>query len=423
MKKTHISIAILGAIVSAQVAAVDFNGYVRSGYGISANGGGVEGGDEYEKTKLGRLGNEFDTYSEISLGQELYNEESKSIYFESMFEMSSLGELETEKTSDDSANFAIKQLNLQAKGFISAIPEATVWAGKRFYQRHDLHIIDTKYWNVSGYGLGIEGIQTGPGALSTAVIRGDQNDININYIDVRYAGLSPWEGAWTEVGVDYAIINPTDDQKDADIDFDNALMLTAEISQSFSLGYNKTVLQYANKGLAQNMISQGGGWYDSWATSTDDIEKVNKAKGYRLINTGDIKISENFMFQHVLTYGYAKDHETDWAESSSGTWYEVDSETLLSFVVRPAYNWSKNSKTLFELGYYQQKQDLVGGDEYKSSGQKFTVAQVLSAGDYILARPEMRLYASYVKNGEAKSFNSDRDDNDIRIGVQVEAWW
>ena len=34
-------------------------------------------------------------------------------------------------------------------------------------------------------------------------------------------------------------------------------MLTGEISQDMLGGYNKTVLQYANKGLAQNMVSPG----------------------------------------------------------------------------------------------------------------------------------------------------------------------
>jgi maltoporin len=34
-------------------------------------------------------------------------------------------------------------------------------------------------------------------------------------------------------------------------------------------------LQYANKGLAQNMVSQGGGWYDMW-------NYVNDATGYRV---------------------------------------------------------------------------------------------------------------------------------------------
>ena len=40
-------------------------------------------------------------------------------------------------------------------------------------------------------------------------------------------------------------------------DADNGVMLTGEISQDMLGGYNKTVLQYANKGLAQNMVSQG----------------------------------------------------------------------------------------------------------------------------------------------------------------------
>ena len=77
-------------------------------------------------------------------------------------------------------------------------------------------------------------------------------------------------------------------------------MLTGEISQDMLGGYNKTVLQYANKGLAQNMVSQGGGWYDMW-------NYVNDATGYRVINTGLIPITEKFSINHVLTWGSADD--------------------------------------------------------------------------------------------------------------------
>ncbi|SDG85056.1 maltoporin [Vibrio xiamenensis] len=411
--------AILVALSTVPAYAVDFTGYVRAGTGISANGGGVESGDEFNKTTLGRLGNEFDTYSEIGLGQELYKQEDKTIYFQSMFSFSSDGELDSESTSDGNADVGLKQLNLQAKGFIPSAPEATLWAGKRFYQRHDLHIIDSKYWNISGYGFGLEGLKAGPGALSTAIIRGDQSGykltgtsttvsdgVNVNYLDVRYAGYQPWSGAWTEVGVDYAMLNTTDSQDAADFVADNGVMLTAEISQSFSKGYNKTVFQYGNKGLAQNMISQNGGWYDTWSGDISD------AQGFRVINTGDFNVSDNIMFNHVITYGYAQDH---------GDW--VDDQTLLSVVVRPQYTWSEHNKTVFELGYFSNTKTWDGGSEDKSAGEKFTVAQVLSAGKYIMARPELRLYATYVKDNESESFNDSTEDNDIRVGVQVEAWW
>lgn len=403
--------AILAALSTLPVQAVDFTGYVRSGLGISNNGGGVKGGDELAKSKLGRLGNEFDTYSEIGLGQELYQEEGKSFYFESMFAMSADGELELEDS-----DFSIKQLNLQAKGFIPAAPEATIWAGKRFYQRHDLHIIDTKYWNISGYGFGVEGLNLGSGALSAAIVRGDKDGaldgphegdpLNINYLDIRYAGFSPWQGAWTEIGIDYALANPTDKQKENGSNVDNGLMLTAMLSQSFAQGYNKTVLQYADSGLAQNMISQGGGWFDLWSGD------VNSAKGYRIINTGDFTLSEKISFNHVLTYGYAEKH---------GDW--LKDEELFSAVIRPQYAWSKHNKTVLELGYYTQTKTWDSGHEDKSGGQKFTVAQVLSAGEYLFVRPEMRLYASYLKDNEEKSFNDGRDQDDIKFGVQIEAWF
>ncbi len=420
MKKTILSVAILGSLLSAQAFAVDFSGYVRSGLGASADGGGTQGGDEFNKTKLGRLGNEFDTYSEIGLGQELFNKDGRSMYFESMFEMSSSGNLESESTSNDSANFGIKQVNIQAKGYITALPDAVVWAGKRFYQRHDLHIIDTKYWNISGYGVGIENMKLKTGAISAAVIRADSalstwdddgnetsfGDLNTYYLDLRYAGFSPWEGAWTEFGLDYAMVNPTDDQEALTDDFKNGLMLTAELSQSFAIGWNKTALQYMDKGLAQNAISQGGGWYDIWSGDVSD------AKGYRLINTGEMKFGDNFVFHHVLTYGRAEDH---------GDW--LDSEEMFSFVARPTYIWSDFNKTMLELGYFNQEKTWDGGSVEKSGGTKVTLAHALATGESFYARPEIRFFVTYIKDNEQdNTFNGNSSDT-INYGVQVEAWW
>ncbi|WP_256929446.1 carbohydrate porin, partial [Vibrio parahaemolyticus] len=58
---------------------------------------------------------------------------------------------------------------------------------------------------------------------------------------------------------------------------------------------------------------------------------------------------------------------------------------------RPMYKWDDNHKTIFEAGYAIDKQD---GKE--DSFGKFTVAQAWSAGSSFWARPEIRVYASYL---------------------------
>ncbi len=164
-------------------------------------------------------GNESDTYGELELGSEVYKKDDVSFYLDSMVSMVSDGSNDNETTLNDDAQFGLRQLNLQIKGLIPGDPNAVIWGGKRYYQRHDLHIIDTKYWNISGSGAGVENYTLGPGAVSLAWIRGDANDVdyrvdgdsnvNINYIDLRYAGWKPWAGSWTEFGIDYAMPNTT----------------------------------------------------------------------------------------------------------------------------------------------------------------------------------------------------------------------
>ncbi|RTL27176.1 MAG: carbohydrate porin, partial [Rhodocyclaceae bacterium] len=52
-----------------------------------------------------------------------------------------------------------------------AFANARLWAGKRFYQRNDVHITDFYFWNNSGNGGGIENVDVGVGKLSYAYRR------------------------------------------------------------------------------------------------------------------------------------------------------------------------------------------------------------------------------------------------------------
>ncbi|MFM5630095.1 maltoporin LamB [Aeromonas veronii] len=417
------SIALAVAMMAANAHAVDFTGYFRSGVGVSQDGKqeswtSKKNIDLGSKSVLGRLGNEDDTYGEIGLGQELFKKDGVSFYVDSMVSMESDGSKDGESTKDDDAKFGLRQFNAKVKGLIASDPDAILWVGKRYYQRHDLHIIDTKYWNVSGAGAGLENLKAGPGAFSFAWIRSDgndvdtsivNNDLNINFLDVRYAGLKPWSGAWTEFGVDYAMPNPTDEQKSAGSSYDpkNGVMVTGEISQYFDgSGINeKLVLQYANKGLAQNMISQGGGWYDVW-------RNTDEAKGYRVILTGDIPLGPRASINHVITYGNA-DNVSQWAKDT----------TLVSAVARGSYAWTDITKTLIEVGTFKRDTDGTSGTESKESGQKYTLAQAWSAGPSMMARPEIRVYTSYIKDGEDKTFHNGTSNDTWNFGVQAEAWW
>ncbi len=189
-------------------------------------------------------------------------------------------------------------------------------------------------------------------------------------------------------------------------DADNGVMLTGEISQDMLGGYNKTVLQYANKGLAQNMVSQGGGWYDMW-------NYVNDATGYRVINTGLIPITEKFSINHVLTWGSADDI-TDY----------TDKTRMLSLVARGQYQFTDYVRLIGEVGGFYQKDSYNNGTSYKQAGEKYTIALGLADGPDFMSRPELRIFASYLNDSEdGKPFEDQTANNTWNFGVQVEAWW
>ena len=420
----------------------DFHGYFRGGVGVSSNGAN----NGWNQSKVGRLGNESDLYTEIEMGTEVYKMNDVSFYIYSTFQFNSDGSDDGEDLNasgkDDDMTVSVRQFNLQVKGLIPGQQDAVVWAGKRYYQRQDIHIIDKKYINIAGSGAGIEYLQAGPGTFSFAWIRKDQQqinydfedngylgnyngDLNVNYLDARYAGWAPWQGAWTQFHVAAAIPNGADGTYNGhnvsgDPEFDNgtSFMGTIEFSQNFSAGYNKTVLQYANKALAHNVIDMDGGWYDAWKDNED-------AKGFQIINTGEINITDNFSLNHVLQYGYASDMGNE------------DDHSIIRAVARAGYQLTTYTRLLAEVGSYWEDVEYKSGNDASQDGQKYTLAYAIAPGKGLMSRPELRVYASYlVANGDSLTDSANpginsigavtggsSDDTEWNFGVQAEAWW
>lgn len=407
MKKVPLAVAISTALLSSNVIAdaspVEFNGYMRAGIGIGSESGT---NPKHEVNKIGRLGNENDFYSEFGFKKEVYNEDGVSFLVDSMLNSWSAPE------GEGSLNTDVIQFNVQAKGLFDFDSEAVLWAGKRYYQRHDVHISDFYYWDTSGIGGGIEHISMGPGQLSLAVIQSESTqgvndkDVHSYTADIRYAGLSLWKDSTLELGLNY---NYGHEKNNQDIIADDGLMLTALLNHEFGQNsVNTTVLQYGTSSYAADMVNYGSGM--GFDRSGDN----NDGTGFRIINTGIFAFGNNIELQHQLLFAAASD------VSSHGI--IADDVTTWSAIVRPVYQWDKHMRTLVELGTYA---DDVDDEKFASS--KLTVAQAWAAGNGFWARPEFRLYATYIADHEGSSSENtgalNGADSEMSVGMQVEAWW
>src|SRR5204863_8999908 len=58
-------------------------------------------------------------------------------------------------------DFALRQAFIEAGNVFQNAPDVRFWAGQRYYQRHDIHINDFYYLDMSGYGGGVEDVPLG----------------------------------------------------------------------------------------------------------------------------------------------------------------------------------------------------------------------------------------------------------------------
>src|ERR1700756_5509774 len=120
-----------------------FSVYIRTGVGFNGNGGPQDFDFQIPDFGLGRfrLGNEPDTYMELTWKQAHLLGDSPDVMDVAMTFTSRFSYQGTKTTNvsqfDSGAQLALRQAFVEAKNFIKSAPEITVWAGQRFYDRHD----------------------------------------------------------------------------------------------------------------------------------------------------------------------------------------------------------------------------------------------------------------------------------------------
>ncbi|MBK5072152.1 maltoporin [Budviciaceae bacterium CWB-B4] len=417
-RKLQLSLAVAAGVFATQALAVDFHGYARSGIGWSGDGGDQQCFQSTGAQSKYRLGNECETYAELKLGQQLWQEGDKKFYLDTNVAYS------IDQANDwESTDPAFREINVKGENLIDWLPGSTMWAGKRFYQRHDVHMIDFYYWDISGPGAGLENIDLGFGKLSMAVTRdtesggshgwidgqADEIPTSNDVFDIRLANLNTNPDGVLELGVDYGRANARDGYSLADDASKDGAMFTAEHTQSMLGGFNKFVVQYATDSMT------------SWNSGHSQGASVNNnGSMVRVLDHGAISLAQDWDLMYVAMY-----QDTDLDNNNGSTWYTVG--------VRPMYKWTPIMSTLLEAGYDNVKAQNTGD---RNSQYKITLAQQWQAGNSIWSRPAIRVFGTYANWDEKWGYNdgvatndtstktySRGNDDEFSFGVQFEAWW
>ena len=406
MKKTTrlglaVSLASLAMPFAAQ--ALDFNGYVRSGIGESTASESQACFQLPGAASKFRLGNECEQYAELGLRQDLFTMDDGSVL--SVEGMAALyNEYDhTPKFTGDHGFARLVQAYAEWSN-VAALNNGSLWAGRRFYKRKDIHISDFYYWNQSATGAGIENVEIGGLQYSYAFSRKDSvfQENYTNRHDFNVGGFDTNPNGELQFGVSY-IADP--DRGDSN----SGWSVTAQHEQiGFLGGSNTFAVQYG----------EGPG---TGLGYTGDVTLDESAKSWRVVEFFDWQVTPRFggQFQAV----YQKDTRQDGGDQD---WISVG--------VRPVYALTEEFKLVAEVGH-----DQIDAEAGTRKLTKFTIAPTWSpAGPEFWARPEFRLYYTYAQWNDAAqeaanlmaagsalsetgAFGSAQHGSNF--GVQVEYWW
>ena len=404
--KTTIKLGLIAYCLTVPFGAqaLEFAGYLRSGVGTSTGSGKQQCFQLPGAQTKYRLGNECEQYAELELRQDLLTLDDGSVFsVDAMASLYNKYDRALKFQGENNGSARMPQMYAQWSN-LPSLNGGSLWAGRRYYKRNDIHISDFYYWNQSATGGGIEDVLIGGLKYSYALSRKDnlyQKEYATRH-DFNVAGFKTNPGGELELGLSYIA-------KAGGRDTNSGWALTAQhVQAAFLGGKNKFALQYGE--------GPGTGLGYTGNTALD-----KSSKSYRAVEFFDWQVTPRFGGQVEAVY--QKDVRPGRQD-----------QNWMSLGVRPAYALSEQFKLVTELGHDQV--EATGGTRKLS---KFTFAPTWSPkGPEFWARPEVRLYYTYASwNKAAKraanelaagsalsdtgAYGTARHGSNV--GVQVEYWW
>jgi maltoporin len=418
---------------------VDITGYFRAGYGRNDEGGPqVTFQAPGAMAKAGRLGNESENYGELAIGKTFYLPGAFSLKRNSaggpssapigqfLVRISMYNPYQNYNVST-STNFGIAEA-WGAIGHLSdSQPTMNVWAGNRYYRRHDIHINDFFLYNMSGGGGGVEDIKLPFGKMALAWIGlGSQSGFSdIPQPDpANKAGFSkgnfdfrlydmPMLRGKGEFGFDVSHATSGKDQAGAEVASATGVGFTFIHTADKWLGesnMNKFFLQYG-RGPAKTFTSG----FETYSTPVGSFIRPDASDSYRfrvadnvIFETGNhFTVSPEIIYQlsDYKQYG----GQQHWF--SAGVRPQAHFNDYVSLAFEPFVDWTDNKDT--NLSDYLFK---------------FTFAPQVSLGRHFMSRPAIRGFVTYAQWGNGFKGQIGGPDyinstQGVTWGAQMESWW
>ncbi|HEY1123733.1 MAG TPA: carbohydrate porin, partial [Haloferula sp.] len=330
--------------------------------------------------------------------------------------------------SSSDTDFSVPEMWASVANVIPGMPEAKFWAGSRFYRRHDIHINDFYFWDMSGGGGGIEDVPLGPGKFAFAWI-GDGAESAI-YNDIatsdplNVAGFSkgsfdfrwydwPFFGGKGEVGFAYS-------RSESGVDSNG---VQAEDSDGFSLSLVRTREGFLDaKSLHKTSLQFGTGPAKTFSTGFENFSgpagtfirpDPDESWRARVTDQWVIKPLDHLSIGSSMVYQY-----TEFGDNAPY-------QHWASAGVRPIWHFNDTFSIALEPGV-----DWVSGTSGGHRGMlgKITLAPQVSLGDEFFSRPVLRAFITYAMwanglKGGVGGTDYALDTEGWSWGVQMETWW